>query len=223
MNQRVTSPFTQSFEQLPNSLPIFPLPNALLVPGGRLPLNIFEPRYLNMVRDALKNDYLIGMVQPKPQPKTVSNAGNPAVFEVGCAGRITDYSETEDGRLEIVLSGICRFTVSQEVSSLRGYRMIVPDWQPFAKDYEQLVDPSTEIMDDFNTALKGFLDGHDMPADWELFEKLSVNSLISSLMNVLPLETSERQLLLESENLESRVRAFTAILAGNVSNSQTRH
>ncbi len=223
MSERLLSPFMQSFDQLPNSLPIFPLPNALLTPGGRLPLNIFEPRYLNMVSDAMKNDRLIGMVQPKPQPKTIRDASTPAIFETGCAGRISDYSETEDGRLEIVLSGLCRFTVSEEVSSIRGYRVVVPDWSAFANDYQPIDEPNEMVYDAFTNALRNFLDGHDMPADWDLFEKLSTNSLISSLMNVLPIETSERQILLEADTLESRMRAFTAILAGNVSDSQTRH
>lgn len=223
MSHRVLSPFTPSFDQLPNTLPIFPLPNALLVPGARLPLNIFEPRYLNMVFDAMKHDGLIGMVQPKPEPKTMRGANTPNVYEIGCAGRITDYSETQDGRLEIVLTGLCRFTLQDELSSIRGYRVIVPNWSAFSGDYNLIVEPNQPIIDAFTNALRHFLNGHDMPADWELFSKLSTASLVSSLMNVLPIDVAERQLLLEADTLESRLRAFTAILAGTVSDSQTRH
>lgn len=223
MSQRVLSPFMQSFDQLPKSLPIFPLPNALLIPGGKLPLNIFEPRYLNMVADAIKHNALIGMVQPKPEPKTIRDVSTPSVYEIGCAGRITDYSETEDGRLEIILSGLCRFAIKEELSSLRGYRVIVPDWSAFKNDYDEITEPPRPLVDTFTGALRRFLDGHNMPADWDLFAKLSTASLVSSLMNVLPIETSERQILLEADTLESRVIAFTAILAGTISDSQTRH
>ncbi len=223
MTKRVISPFLQVFEQLPKTLPIFPLPNALLVPAGRLPLNIFEPRYLNMIQDALRHDALVGMIQTRPEPTTIKDAASPAVYDVGCAGRISDYSETEDGRLEIVLSGACRFAIKEELDAIRGYRVVVPDWAPFAKDYDAIIEPSKEVFNEFSAALKGFLDGNDMPADWEIFEKLSTNSLVSSLMNVLPIDTNDRQLLLEADNLESRVRAFTAILTGSVSASQLRH
>lgn len=223
MNQRELSPFAQTFERLPATLPIFPLPNALLTPGGRLPLNIFEPRYLNMVEDVLKSDKLIGMVQPKPQPTNIRDAAHPKVFEIGCAGRITDYCETHDGRIEIVLSGLCRFAVKEELDSTNDYRLILADWSAFKQDYSAIIEPSPAIMASFTSVLKSFLEGQDMPADWDIFTKLSTNSLISSLINVLPIDTSDRQILLEADTLESRVRAFTAILAGSVSDSQTRH
>lgn len=223
MSQRVTSPFMQGFEQLPSSLPIFPLPNALLTPGGRLPLNIFESRYLKMVRDAMKTEHLIGMIQPKPEPATIRFANTPAIYETGCVGRITDYSETDDGRLEIVLSGLCRFTVKEEIDSTRGYRVVIPDWAEFEADFNAIVEPTSAVTDAFINALRHFLDSHNMPADWDLFEKLSINSLVNSLINVLPIDIGERQILLEADTLENRVRTFTAILAGSVSDSQTRH
>ncbi|GAA6139214.1 LON peptidase substrate-binding domain-containing protein [Arenicella sp. 4NH20-0111] len=222
-SNRQLSPFEQTFEQLPTTLPIFPLPNALLVPGGKLPLNIFETRYLNMINDALRGDRLVGMVQPRPEPKNIKDAATPSVFEIGCAGRIIDYSETQDGRIEIVLNGICRFSITEEVSSIRGYRMVLPDWDPFKNDYLADKEPAKATVEIFINALRSFLDGHDMPADWELFEKLSTNDLVNSLMNVLPIETGERQILLESSSLDTRIRTFTAILAGTVSDSQTRH
>ncbi len=223
MKVRALSPFAQIFEQLPHTLPIFPLPNALLIPGGRLPLNIFEHKYLNMIADAMSNDALVGMIQPKPEPATLRSADKPSLYEIGCAGRITDYSETDDGRLEIVLSGLCRFAVKEELSSVRGYRVIRPDWSAFRQDYERITEPSDLVINEFMHTLRAFLEGHNMPADWDVFEKLSTNSLISSLMNVLPIDTGDRQTLLEANSLERRILTFTAILNGTVSRSQTCH
>src|SRR6202050_1803467 len=121
-------PFTGS---LPAPLPIFPLPGVLLLPRGRLPLNIFEPRYLAMTRDAMAGERLIGMVQPSDPP---IRDLNPAVYPTGCAGRITGFSETEDGRLLITLTGISRFRIKEELPLLSGYRRVVAEWDDFADD-----------------------------------------------------------------------------------------
>src|SRR5690348_16064163 len=117
---------------LPAILPIFPLTGVLLLPRGRLPLNIFEPRYLAMTRDALAGERLIGMVQPSDPG--VPLGGNPPVYPTGCAGRITSFAETEDGRFLITLTGTCRFRIREELALLEGYRRIVPDWDEFAGD-----------------------------------------------------------------------------------------
>ena len=223
MSNRAISPFTQTFDKLPRALPIFPLANALLLPTGHLPLNIFEPRYLNMIEDAMAGDRLIGMIQPKPEPATIRSASTPTLFETGCAGRITDYAETHDGRLEIVLSGLCRFTIISELSTTRGYRLITPDWAPFEADYEKIVEPSSQAFHTFKSSLEHFLKQRQIPAEWDIFEKLDTNSLICSLVNVLPIDTNDRQMLLEADSLDSRIRIFTAILDGNVSSSTTRH
>src|ERR1700731_963988 len=116
---------------LPDTLPIFPLTGVLLLPRGRLPLNIFEPRYLAMTRDALGGERLIGMVQPSDP--TVAGM-NPPVYPIGCAGRLTQFSETDDGRFLITLTGVSRFRIREELPLLDGYRRVVPDWQPFAHD-----------------------------------------------------------------------------------------
>ena len=223
MNSRALSPFMQTFESLPDALPIFPLANALLLPAGRLPLNIFEPRYLNMIEDAMLGERLVGMIQPTPEPTTIQSVSTPKLYEIGCAGSITDYAETEAGRLEIILSGLCRFTIKNELSGVRGYRLIKPDWSAFVDDYLQAKEPTADILGTFKSALEHFLHQRNIPADWELFQKLSTNSLVSSLVNVLPLDTEDRQMLLEANTLESRIRTFTAILEGSVSSSQTRH
>src|SRR6516165_8457777 len=119
--------------ELPSVLPIFPLAGVLLLARGRLPLNIFEPRYLAMTRDALGGERLIGMVQPT-DPRVVGD--NPPVYPTGCAGRITSFSETDDGRFLIGLTGVSRFRIREELPLLRGYRRVVPDWREFTRDLE---------------------------------------------------------------------------------------
>jgi len=123
---------------LPAILPIFPLTGVLLLPRGRLPLNIFEPRYLAMTRDALAGERLIGMVQPTDPG---ASGSNPPVYPTGCAGRITSFSETEDGRFLITLTGTCRFRIRQELPLLEGYRRVVPEWTDFARDLENEDEP----------------------------------------------------------------------------------
>jgi hypothetical protein len=118
---------------LPAILPIFPLTGVLLLPRGRLPLNIFEPRYLAMTRDALAGERLIGMVQPS---NPAGSASNPPVYPTGCAGRITSFAETEDGRFLITLTGTSRFRIREELPLLEGYRRVVPEWREFARDLE---------------------------------------------------------------------------------------
>src|SRR5262245_11557775 len=116
---------------LPTILPIFPLTGVLLLPRGRLPLNIFEPRYLAMTRDALAGERLIGMVQPSDP---TSSDSNPPLYPTGCAGRITSFSETDDGRFLIALTGTCRFRIRDELPLFEGYRRVVPEWHEFVRD-----------------------------------------------------------------------------------------
>src|SRR6266481_4482325 len=134
---------------LPSILPVFPLTGVLLLPRGRLPLNIFEPRYLAMTRDALAGERMIGMVQPSeaaaaaPGMSPPGIAGlSPSVYPVGCAGRMTQFSETDDGRYLITLTGVSRFRIREELPLLSGYRRVVPDWQPFAQDRQRPNEPA---------------------------------------------------------------------------------
>ncbi len=210
------SPFMQSLDQLPDTLPIFPLANAVVLPGGFLPLNIFEPRYLNMLQDAIESHRLIGMIQPR------DDSDKPELFQVGCAGRITRYEETPDGRLEIVLTGLSRFRVIEELSTTRGYRLVKPDWSGFAADFAEAEEPGTQEKTEFNSALKGYLDKKEMQADWKWLVKMSSEQLTNSLVSVLPLSDTDKQLLIETDTLAHRMRAFTAILEGE-SRVQTGH
>lgn len=207
----------QSFKQLPKTIPVFPLANAVVLPGGNLPLNIFETRYLNMAQDAMESHHLIGMIQP------LDDSSRPELFRVGCAGRITRYDETYDGRLEIVLTGLCRFRLCEELSTTRGYRLIKPDWTDFKADFDEVNEPVELDKSEFNTALKSYLAHHEMQADWNMLEKLSSEELSNSLVSILPISNEDKQMLIETISLAQRIRAFTAILEGNSKISKVQH
>jgi len=199
---------------LPDTLPIFPLTGVLLFPRGRLPLNIFEPRYLAMTRDALGGERLIGMVQPNEPQQDNRGRGaheNPPVYPIGCAGRITSFSETEDGRYLLTLTGVSRFRIRDELPLLSGYRRIVAEWQPFAHDVET---PSgTEFdRDRFIRGLKGFFTQRQISADWEAIEKAAGEHLINSIAMLCPFAPSEKQALLEAPDLNERARLLIALV-----------
>ena len=205
---RNLSPFTQSFDQLPNKLPIFPLSGAVLMPGGNLPLNIFEPRYLNMVHDAMQGDRLIGMIQPTDEEPV------PGLHQTGCAGRVIRYEETQDGRLVIVLSGLCRFSIKEELPTIRGYRLVIPDWSAFEIDYETNEKPDTQSIMLFRAALRSYFTRYNLDTDWSVLENLEIEDLINSLISNLPVSIDDKQILLETDSLATRITAFTAILQG---------
>jgi len=211
------SPFMQRFDQLPDYLPVFPLANAVVLPGGYLPLNIFEPRYLNMVHDALEKHHLIGMIQPR------DDSAKPELFEVGCAARITRYEETRDGRLEIMLSGLCRFRIEEELTSTRGYRLVLPDWTEFESDYDDEVEPDLEAKSVFNSVLKNYFKQNDMDADWDMLDQLSAEQMANSFINYVPISDEDKQILIEADTLINRLRIFTAILENSNKVSDFRH
>jgi hypothetical protein len=191
------------------TLPIFPLAGVLLLPRGRLPLNIFEPRYLAMTRDALAGDRLIGMVQPSDPNQPA--AGNPPVYPTGCAGRITAFSETDDGRCLITLTGLCRFRIREELPLLDGYRRVVPQWDEFARD---LRTPRVAGFDRERLirGLQAYFDHHQIKAEWDTIRAVPGEQLVTSIAMVCPFEPSEKQALLEAPDLEERARLLTAIV-----------
>jgi uncharacterized protein len=196
--------------ELPAILPIFPLTGVLLLPRGRLPLNIFEPRYLAMTRDALAGDRLIGMVQPTSAGPE-SPKGQPPVYPTGCAGRITAFAETEDGRFLITLTGLSRFRIREELPLLRGYRRVVPDWHEFAADR----DGGDEAEIDRDRLLRGlvaFFQRHQLSADLEAMRGAPAERLVTTIAMVCPFEPSEKQALLEAPDLAERARLLTAIV-----------
>ena len=214
------SPFVAPFEELPNSLPIFPLSGAVLMPHAELPLNVFEPRYLNMVNDAIGSHRMIGMIQPD------SNAGSDeAVCPVGCAGRITQFRETRDGRYQMVLSGVCRFEVSEELPTVRGYRMVKPDWSRFACDYDEPDSGLRAEQPRLMSLLEQYLDAREMEADLDSFEKLPVIQLVDALTMALPFSEQEKQMLLVSVEPQQRLASFLALIheGGEMPGSFTRH
>ncbi|MGB0681367.1 MAG: LON peptidase substrate-binding domain-containing protein [Magnetovibrionaceae bacterium] len=190
------------YPALPPTLPIFPLPGALLLPHGRLPLNIFEPRYLNMVEDALGQSRLIGMIQPRlVQPDPVDSAAG--LYDVGCVGRIITFSETHDGRFLITLAGMQRFRIAEEVPTTRGYRRIIADYQGFEAD---MAEDSSEIQDRdrLEAAMKAYFEAKAIEVDWESVSQADDESLITSLSMISPFDAPEKQALLESVSLQER-------------------
>jgi hypothetical protein len=205
------SPFDPRFEALPAVLPIFPLPGALLLPGGRLPLNIFEPRYLNMVRDALAGPRLIGMVQPS---KDSDEPGGAEVFRTGCAGRIVAFQETEDGRYLITLAGLLRFDIARELPLEEGYRRVEPDFARFRDDLSE----DTEDIDreGLLEALRAYFEKTGLDGDWAAVEKAAAETLVTSLAMACPFDPPEKQALLEAKTLAERAETLIAILRMSV-------
>ena len=201
------NPFAPGLEDMPACIPVFPLPGVLLLPGGKLPLNIFEPRYLAMTQDALGTDRLIGMIQPQEDEET----GSPCLHRTGCVGRITSFSEADDGRLLITLTGIARFHVEQELDSRSGYRRVVADWCGFADDFKasaHLVPDRTRLM----PGLKNYFARHGMRADWESIEKAEDRQLLTTLAMVCPFGSLEKQALLEAPTLQERGETMLTLL-----------
>jgi uncharacterized protein len=199
---------------LPEIIPIFPLTGVLLLPRGRLPLNVFEPRYLAMTKDALGGERLIGMVQPSEPQDDNRGRGpspNPPVYSVGCAGRITAFAETDDGRYMITLTGVSRFRIREELPLLSGYRRVVADWTPYTRDR----DPAADLGFDrerFARALKNYFTQRQISADWEAIEKAPAEHLLTSIAMLCPFAPSEKQALLEAADLEERARLLVALI-----------
>jgi Lon protease-like protein len=201
-------PFAPSAAELPSALPIFPLTGVLLLPRGRLPLNVFEPRYLEMTRDALgAPQRLIGMIQPQ---EGAGDAGAPEVYRVGCAGRICEFAETDDGRYLITLAGVSRFAVAEELPRERLYRRVVPQWAAFAGDLEATA--GTIERKRLLQALKPFLARHGIAADWPAIEAIADEHLVTTAAMIAPLAPAEKQALLEARDLKARASLLTALL-----------
>jgi Lon protease-like protein len=193
--------------ELPDILPIFPLTGVLLLPRGRLPLNIFEPRYLAMTRDAMAAERLIGMVQPSDPP---IREMNPAVYPLGCAGRITSFSETDDGRFLVTLTGVSRFRIKEELPLVSGYRRVAAEWDDFAADR----DPDAAGFDRTRlvAGLRHFFTQRQVSADWQAIDKAPGEHLVTSIAMMCPFAPNEKQALLEARTLAERAQLLTALI-----------
>ncbi|GJL85878.1 MAG: ATP-dependent protease [Micavibrio sp.] len=204
------NPFAPEFDDLPETIAIFPLAGVLLLPCGQLPLNIFEPRYLSMVEDAMAADRYIGMVQPRD--KTIREiVDNTPVFETGCAGKITAFNETEEGKYLITLTGICRFNITEEVSGNRNYRRVRTQWTSYREDLQE-----KKCLDlnrtQLKTLLKKYFELQDMDCDWEAIDGAPDGRLITCLSMICPFDAGEKQALLEAKCCHTRAELFMTML-----------
>ncbi len=197
-----------SFTDFPGTLPLFPLTGVVLLPRGALPLNIFEPRYLEMVDHALKTDRLIGMIQPTENEEEVLK---PRLSRVGCAGRIISFRETDDNRYLITLAGICRFRLDGEVAGATAWRTGLCDFAPFAGDLaegEAGDFPRGRLL----AALKSYLSQRDMKADWKSVTTAPSEALVNALSMMCPFDPAEKQALLEAPTFADRASTLMALL-----------
>jgi uncharacterized protein len=202
------SRFDPNFDELPATLPIFPLTGALLLPRGRLPLNIFEPRYLAMTRDALRGEQMIGMVQPEDGQ---GDAAEPRVYRIGCAGRLTSWSETDDGRYLITLNGVARFDIAEELPRDRLYRRVAPEWQRWRADLDE-APPAAIDRKRLIAALKPYFERHGISAEWESVAATPDERLVTTIAMVCPFAPREKQALLEAADMAERARLLTALM-----------
>jgi Lon protease-like protein len=203
-------------EDLPALLPIFPLTGVLLVPRGRLPLNVFEPRYLAMTQHALAHGRMIGMVQPE---EGKGDAGDPPVYRVGCAGRIVEFAETPDGRFLITLKGIARFDIASEPPRRELFRQIMPDWTRWSGDLEE--DEEGVDRERMVAALQPFFERHGVGADDDVLSSAPIEHLVNSLAMACPFSPREKQALLEAPRTAERAKILTALVEMSIASNVT--
>jgi Lon protease-like protein len=195
---------------LPQMIPVFPLDGALLLPGGDLPLQIFEPRYLNMIDDVMAGDRIIGMIQTRAGGDRM----RPRLSDVGCAGRVTSYAETSDGRYLITLTGVCRFDAGAELTILTPYRQLRARYDRFEADLDEgdaALAPEA-ARNRFAKALKRYLNRRELDIDWETAQTAPLEALVNSLAMGLPFEPAEKQALLEAPDLSGRFETLATLL-----------
>jgi Lon protease-like protein len=198
----------ETIADLPAVIPVFPLAGALLLPFGKLPLNIFEPRYLAMTNDALAGDRIIGMIQPTDAE---ADESHPSLYAIGCAGRITSFTETDDNRFLITLSGLCRFSVTGELPLHDGYRRAEVDWSGFEGDMHHA--DATVPRERLVPTLREYCQSRNIAADWKAIEDAPGHQLVTTLSMLCPFEPNEKQALLESPSLETRAELMISLMA----------
>ncbi len=202
--------FHPRVENLPGEFPVFPLPGALLLPRGKLPLNIFEPRYVAMTEDALAQGRMFAMIQPDTNlPET---ANGPALFRIGCLGRLSSFNETDDGRYLITLTGVIRFAIVEELAMGRGYRRVRGHFAPYRADLDLDTRPIGIERDTLITALRGYFAHRGFDANWDAIKRLPDDMLVITLGMICPFEPAEKQALLEAPSDADRASTLLALL-----------
>ncbi|NPD67610.1 peptidase [Lichenicola cladoniae] len=207
---------------LPFELPVFPIAGALLLPGGKLPLNVFEPRYLALIEDVLSGDRLFGMIQPsvsmaEPDPETAdepdtgSDDASTPLFGVGCVGRLSSFAERQDGTCSISLTGLARFRVRHEIEGLHGYRRLAVNYEGFEKDLDQVGEIDFD-REGLLESLRRYFTHRGFDARWEAIEQMDDETLLTTLSMICPLPPAEKQALLEAPTLADRARTLQALL-----------
>jgi len=197
-------------EDLATEFAIFPLPGALLLPGGKLPLNIFERRYLAMFEDCLSEGRVVGMIQPDElRPATPSG---PALYKVGCLGRLSSFSEADDGRMLVTLTGLIRFTIKVELEMRRGYRRVRADLARFRADLDEAPLSGDLDRDALVEALRAYFAARGFDANWEAIDEMPDEALVSTLSMVCPFDPAEKQALLEAPNTPDRASTLLTLL-----------
>ena len=190
---------------LPQTIPVFPLPGAILLPRARLPLNIFEPRYLAMLDDTLRSEHrLIGMIQPLN--------GDERLHQIGCAGRLISFSETDDGRYLITLGGISRFRLISKVDGFTPYIRAAIEWEDFSADLDQSDEDAGFDRTAFLKTLSRYFQAVDLSTDWDSLEKAEEDLLVNTLSMLCPFETEEKQALLEAPSLTDRRETLVTLM-----------
>jgi len=196
-------------KNLPLELPVFPLSNFIIFPETTVPLNIFEPRYLQMVDDSMKTHRMIGMIQPKK----ISDKGKPLLYQIGCAGKITSFNETDDGRYLIILSGVSRFNIMEEIEGDKMYRVCKVDYQNFTQDLTaQKQDIKFSDLELIFKNLKSLFKKQGYVINWKDIEKQSLDQTINTLSMASPFSLEEKQILLETPNINNRKQKLEEIL-----------
>ena len=193
---------------LPRVLAVFPLPGTLLRPGGNLPLHLFEPRYRDMIRDALGGKRIIGMIQPQ-DPDAPS--ARPPLYRIGCIGKIMAFRETDDGRYYVTLNGICRFDVLRELDTTTLYRQVEVDYDPWLGDFKAEAAPQLD-REKLIPALKAFLGHYDVKVNWDAIDQVPDDALIRSLAMTCPFEAAEKQAILEAKTLAERSQLVLSLI-----------
>ena len=200
---------SSKWTDLPTTIPVFPLSGALLLPMGQLPLNIFEPRYLKMVDDALRGERVIGMVQPREQERQAPDDA-PPVYDIGCAGRLTGWQEVEDGRCLITLTGIKRFHVAEELARTTPYRLFRVSYDGFEDDFQP--EPAdTANRTEFLSLIRQYVDLQDYNVYWDMIENTDTETLIHASATLAPWAPSEKQALLEARSVNDRYDVLIAL------------